>query len=76
MKVSYYSVVNQPYCLEPILIDTGMKATKIKWNHSGSAFAIAGTQNNPQDKEESNTVQFYTPFGHVSSLIPKINVDK
>lgn len=52
-----------------MLIDTGMKASQIKWNHVGSVLAVAGTQLSATNKDESNLVQFYTPFGqHLRSL--------
>ena len=57
------------YCLcnvDAILIDTGMSAAQSIWNHCGDTLAICGSQKT-SDKEV-NVVQFYTPFGEVSSL--------
>ncbi len=71
MRTEQDESTNSPRILltsEPILIDTGLKTTKLKWNHSGSTLAIAGTQTGAvaKDDKETNAVQFYTPFGHVS----------
>jgi hypothetical protein len=54
---------------EPVLIDTGLKATKMKWNHAGNVLAIAGAASpTSKDDKDTNIVQFYNPFGHVLQL--------
>ncbi|XP_071961535.1 WD repeat-containing protein 35-like isoform X2 [Antedon mediterranea] len=53
----------------PILIDTGMTVADMKWNHTGSALAIAGSQKSSQQDKDINVVQFYTPSGeHMRTL--------
>ncbi|CAG0879889.1 unnamed protein product [Darwinula stevensoni] len=52
----------------PILVDVGMTAVGIQWNHNGSIIAVVGMQKLPEEKE-CNMVQFYTPFGeHLRTL--------
>ena len=53
---------------DPVKIDAGMSITTIAWSHTGHMLAIAGSQirHTGSDKEIS-VVQFYTPFGDVSS---------
>jgi WD repeat-containing protein 35 len=55
------------FFLGPILIDTGMKATQMRWNHDGSVLAIAGVAKATATagEREGNTVQFYNPYGVV-----------
>ncbi|KAL8581320.1 WD repeat-containing protein 35 [Nucella lapillus] len=53
----------------PILIDTGMQVAQIGWNHTGSIFAVAGSQHALGQDKEVNVVQFYTPLGeHLRTL--------
>ena len=53
----------------PILIDTGMAVTSIKWNHCGTVLAIGGSQKSVSQDKDVNIVQFYTPFGeHLRTL--------
>ena len=56
----------------PILIDTGLHATQLKWNTTGSVLAISGSQviRSPDGKERPiSMVQFYSPFGqHLRTL--------
>ncbi|KAL4456550.1 hypothetical protein ABPG74_000657 [Tetrahymena malaccensis] len=47
---------------EPVLIDTMMKIFTVKWNPSGSMFAISGTQD--ENGELKGVVQFYSNAGH------------
>ena len=50
----------------PVLIDTGLRATQLKWNTMGSVLAISGAQiiQNPDGKQRTiSMVQFYSPFG-------------
>ena len=54
---------------DPVLIDTGMQVAQIKWNHSGTVMAVAGSQRAIGQEKEVNVVQFYSPFGEVSHLI-------
>ena len=57
---------------KPILIDTGIKATKIKWNCQGQVLAIGGTQTTTLptgDRKEISMVQFYNTHGqHLRTL--------
>ncbi|KAJ9468906.1 Intraflagellar transport protein 122-like protein [Diplonema papillatum] len=57
---------------KPILIDTGMRATKVKWNCQGLVLAIGGTQTTTLpagDKKEVSMVQFYNTHGqHLRTL--------
>lgn len=46
----------------PVLIDSGLQLTHMKWNTSGTALALAGNRSGGGGKEVSE-VQFYTPFG-------------
>jgi len=56
----------------PILIDTGMQASKISWNTFGSVLAISGTKYEAVQgggQREVQMVQFYNPFGkHLRTL--------
>jgi len=55
----------------PVLIDTGMAASQMRWNTSGSVLAISGTKQTRVGGElkESQNVQFYNPFGkHLRTL--------
>eukprot|EP01063_Lacrimia_lanifica_P003469 TRINITY_DN1185_c0_g1_i1.p1 TRINITY_DN1185_c0_g1~~TRINITY_DN1185_c0_g1_i1.p1 ORF type:complete len:1246 (+),score=479.60 TRINITY_DN1185_c0_g1_i1:153-3890(+) len=56
----------------PILIDTGMKAHKIKWNCQGNVLAIGGTQSislPDGGKKDLQVVQFYSNTGqHLRTL--------
>jgi WD repeat-containing protein 35 len=56
----------------PVLIDTGMRATNLKWNTMGSVLAISGSQTirAPGGEERKmSMVQFYSPFGqHLRTL--------
>jgi WD repeat-containing protein 35 len=56
----------------PVLIDTGLRATQLKWNTMGSVLAISGSQTvrQPDGKERTlSMVQFYSPFGqHLRTL--------
>lgn len=56
----------------PILIDTGMKSTQMRWNTQGSVLAISGTKNTTGQNGEQKAiqmVQFYSPFGkHLRTL--------
>ncbi|KAJ0409897.1 hypothetical protein P43SY_005791 [Pythium insidiosum] len=56
----------------PVLIDTGMELSQVRWNNDGSVLALAGTQHEGSkggDAKEFNVVQFYDPFGrHLRSL--------
>jgi hypothetical protein len=52
----------------PVLIDTMISASKMKWNSMGSVLAIAGTRSAGEGKD-TQMVQFYTPFGkHLRTL--------
>jgi len=51
-----------------VLIDTGLRASKIKWNTSGTVLAVAGSQTTGELREAS-MVQFYSNMGqHVRTL--------
>ncbi|XP_021561959.1 WD repeat-containing protein 35 isoform X2 [Carlito syrichta] len=53
----------------PVLIDTGMYAVSVQWNHTGSVLAVAGFQKEVMQDKDINVVQFYTPFGeHLGTL--------
>jgi len=55
-----------------VLIDTGMRLTKLAWNCNGSILALAGTQETAASNGETRSVcmvQFYSPFGqHLRTL--------
>lgn len=54
----------------PVLIDTGMSVCACQWNHNGSVMAVAGTLHlSGVGEKDCNVVQFYNPFGEVSTLI-------
>jgi len=56
----------------PVLIDTGMKSTQMRWNTQGSVLAISGTKSNKTaagEMKDTQMVQFYNPFGkHLRTL--------
>ncbi len=55
-------------CLGPVIIETGMwHVASIQWNYCGSVLAIAGSLRNSGAEKDMNVVQFYTPFGEVST---------
>lgn len=56
---------------DPVIVDGGIRAASIQWNHNGSLLALAGTakMNENEVTKECNVVQFYTPFGeHLRTL--------
>eukprot|EP01012_Entosiphon_sulcatum_P034864 TRINITY_DN4426_c0_g1_i1.p1 TRINITY_DN4426_c0_g1~~TRINITY_DN4426_c0_g1_i1.p1 ORF type:complete len:1254 (+),score=336.39 TRINITY_DN4426_c0_g1_i1:198-3764(+) len=56
---------------KPALIDTGMRASNMRWNPSGSVLAIGGVQtaSTAQGDKEVGMVQFYNPLGqHLRTL--------
>eukprot|EP00163_Fabomonas_tropica_P007371 TRINITY_DN1709_c0_g1_i2.p1 TRINITY_DN1709_c0_g1~~TRINITY_DN1709_c0_g1_i2.p1 ORF type:complete len:1180 (-),score=292.10 TRINITY_DN1709_c0_g1_i2:85-3624(-) len=57
---------------KPILVDTGMRAKRIKWNASGTTLAVAGSATTTLPTGETrdvSMVQFYSPFGqHLRTL--------
>mmetsp|Transcript_25500 Transcript_25500/g.48224 ORF Transcript_25500/g.48224 Transcript_25500/m.48224 type:complete len:1215 (+) Transcript_25500:126-3770(+) len=51
-----------------VLIDTSLRATRVKWNTSGTVLAVAGSQTS-SDMREASMVQFYSPTGvHLRTL--------
>jgi len=51
----------------PVLIDTQMRCTGLRWDPSGQTVAIAGME--PSDKGDQGVVQFYAPSGqHLRTL--------
>eukprot|EP00238_Polyblepharides_amylifera_P008608 CAMPEP_0196598138 /NCGR_PEP_ID=MMETSP1081-20130531/94147_1 /TAXON_ID=36882 /ORGANISM="Pyramimonas amylifera, Strain CCMP720" /LENGTH=1154 /DNA_ID=CAMNT_0041923789 /DNA_START=199 /DNA_END=3663 /DNA_ORIENTATION=- len=51
-----------------VLIDTSLRATRIKWNTSGTVLAVAGSQVTA-DMREASMVQFYSAAGvHLRTL--------
>lgn len=59
--------------LNPVLIDTGITATKIKWNTKGTVLAISGSKmvkiGSTDNVRAQQMVQFYTPEGkHLRTL--------
>ena len=55
----------------PVLIDTGMVASSIKWNTNGSVLAVSGNQasNGAADRRDVSMVQFYSAHGlHLRTL--------
>jgi len=55
-------------CVGPVIIETGMwHVASIQWNHCGSVLAIAGSLRTSGAEKDLNVVQFYAPFGEVSS---------
>ena len=53
----------------PVLIDTGLTATNLKWATNGSVLALAGTYSGGSQARGVAMVQFYTPFGqHLRTL--------
>jgi WD repeat-containing protein 35 len=56
---------------KPILIDSGLTLTQVKWNSNGTVLALAGAKvaGGPGGPKETSEVQFYTPFGrYITSL--------
>eukprot|EP00760_Papus_ankaliazontas_P001905 PhM_4_TR10728/c0_g1_i1/m.13047/K19674/WDR35, IFT121; WD repeat-containing protein 35 len=54
----------------PVLIDTALRATRIRWNVQGTILAIGGVPiEAPQDRKDGAVVQFYSPQGvHLRTL--------
>jgi len=57
----------------PVLIDTGMSASSIKWNTNGSVLAVSGNQaaggGGGADRRDVSMVQFYSAHGqHLRTL--------
>lgn len=50
---------------DPVLLDTGMYATKCRWNHDGSILAIVGSTVLIGENKETNVIQFFSAFGEV-----------
>eukprot|EP00759_Apiculatamorpha_spiralis_P026415 PhF_6_TR29362/c0_g1_i1/m.43202/K19674/WDR35, IFT121; WD repeat-containing protein 35 len=49
---------------KPILIDTALKATRLRWNIQGTVLAIGGVPVDlPAEKRDGAVVQFYSPQG-------------
>lgn len=46
----------------PIILDTDISATCLRWNHEGSILAITGKLYN-SDTDKRNVVKFYSPYG-------------
>lgn len=44
-----------------------MTVAQIAWNHNGSVMAVAGSQKAIGQDKDVNVVQFYGPYGEVSS---------
>eukprot|EP00747_Dinoflagellata_sp_TGD_P185914 gnl/TRDRNA2_/TRDRNA2_42708_c0_seq1.p1 gnl/TRDRNA2_/TRDRNA2_42708_c0~~gnl/TRDRNA2_/TRDRNA2_42708_c0_seq1.p1 ORF type:complete len:1239 (+),score=279.59 gnl/TRDRNA2_/TRDRNA2_42708_c0_seq1:153-3869(+) len=54
---------------KPVLIDTQLRCTGLKWNPIGTVVAIAGMQAQSQNEREVGVVQFYAPTGsHLRTL--------
>ncbi|XKL59501.1 hypothetical protein PGB90_000517 [Kerria lacca] len=54
---------------DPIILDTGMHATKCQWNPDGSILAIIGSTVVLGDTKETNIIQFFSPLGeHIRTL--------
>lgn len=45
-----------------------MAVAQLAWNHNGSVLAVAGSQKAIGQDKEVNVVQFYGPYGEVSSV--------
>ena len=60
----------------PVLIDTGLTATNLKWATNGSVLALAGTYGGGSSGgREVAMVQFYSPFGqHLRTLKVRCSV--
>ena len=56
---------------KPVLLDTQLRCTGLKWDPNGSVVAIAGIQaQNAVNEREVGIVQFYAPSGqHLRSLL-------
>ena len=53
----------------PVLIDTGLTATNLKWATNGSILALSGTYGGASGGREVAMVQFYSPYGqHLRTL--------
>lgn len=48
-----------------IIVDTGIQAAALMWNHDGTILATCGMKNSLNEKE-SNQVMFYSAYGIVS----------
>ena len=70
MQMTGSSPVFGTHSPDPVKIDAGMSITTIAWSHTGNMLTVAGSQirHTGSDKEIS-VVQFYTPFGDVSSAV-------
>mmetsp|Transcript_9052 Transcript_9052/g.14851 ORF Transcript_9052/g.14851 Transcript_9052/m.14851 type:complete len:1200 (+) Transcript_9052:114-3713(+) len=57
---------------KPVLIDTGMRVNKVKWNSGGTVLAVTGQQSAQAasgDARDISMVQFYSPTGqHLRTL--------
>lgn len=60
-------LLNVVWKVEPVLIDTGMKAVSVRWAPGGQVLALAGTQ----EKGDStiHLVQFYSPTGQFLRML-------
>lgn len=70
----YHTIQIQYMQIDPVLIDTGFKATHMKWNPNGTVLAIAGSKSvtiysssssNNSVEQQMHQVQFYNPEGKV-----------
>ena len=53
---------------QPIFLETGMRASQIQWNRSGTVLSVAGLHSGGEARDIS-MVQFYSPFGqHLRTL--------
>mmetsp|Transcript_15599 Transcript_15599/g.37800 ORF Transcript_15599/g.37800 Transcript_15599/m.37800 type:complete len:1119 (+) Transcript_15599:1703-5059(+) len=53
---------------QPVFLQTGMRASQIQWNRSGTVLSVAGLQSGG-DSRDVSMVQFYSPFGqHLRTL--------
>lgn len=53
---------------QPMVLQTGMRVSQIKWNRAGTVLSVAGVQSGAEGRDLS-MVQFYGPFGqHLRTL--------
>ena len=51
-------------------MDCQMDIVCAQWNHDGSVLAIGGIQLGQDQKEEINIIQFFNPWGLVTTKTP------
>ena len=63
-----------PRGVEPVLIDTGIRATRLSWNKDGTILAVAGQGPTKRDGTPLSLVQFYTPYGFNLTILKGVSM--